>query len=119
MAGDTRDGTDPTPRGPPTGEDAPPSHIQSGKPKVYEVFSAPPPSANALPEGSGQNTAGAHEPKLAVGEAFKTVKLGDFKEVHMYPCVRESLMMGIAGAFGMGGIRAIWGGKLSLHGTVG
>jgi hypothetical protein len=28
----------------------------------------------------------------------------------MYPCVRESLLMGIGGGFGMGGVRALFGG---------
>ncbi|CCU76981.1 hypothetical protein BGHDH14_bgh04672 [Blumeria hordei DH14] len=79
--------------------------------KTYETFNTPPPSANSLPEGSGQNTAGAigrHEvPGLS--EALSTVRLQDFKQVHMYPCVKDSLLLGIGGAFGMGGIRAIFG----------
>jgi hypothetical protein len=41
------------------------------------------------------------------------VRLEDFKQVHMYPCVRESLLMGIGGGFGVGGVRALWGGELS------
>lgn len=28
----------------------------------------------------------------------------------MYPCVRDSLLMGIGGGFGMGGVRALLGG---------
>lgn len=28
----------------------------------------------------------------------------------MYPCVRESWLMGIGGGFAMGGVRALWGG---------
>jgi len=27
----------------------------------------------------------------------------------MYPCVRESFLMGIGGGFGIGGVRALWG----------
>ncbi|KAG0647191.1 Cytochrome c oxidase assembly [Hyphodiscus hymeniophilus] len=110
MAGDTRDHlrSDPAPRGPPPGEKAPPTHITSGAPKVYEVFNVPP-SANALPEGSGQNTAGANQPTPKIGDVVKTVKLEDFKKVYMYPCVRDSLLMGIGGGFGMGGVRALWG----------
>jgi cytochrome c oxidase assembly protein subunit 20 len=107
MAGDTRDGTHSPPRGPPPGVNEPPEHVKTPN-KVYEVFSAPP-SANALPEGSGQNTAGGHEATPSLTEAIKTVRLGDFKQVHMYPCVRESLLMGIGGGFGIGGIRALWG----------
>lgn len=108
MADDTREPN--TPRVPPAGATEPPSHVKTPN-KVYEVFNAPPPSANALPEGSGQNTAGSREPVPTLGDAIKTVRLGDFKQVYMYPCVRESLMMGIGGGFAMGGIRALWGGK--------
>lgn len=108
MAGDIRDQTNSSP-----GANLPSSATDSGKPNNYETFNVPPPSANALPEGSGLNTAGAHpQLKDAIGDAFKTVRLGDFKQVHLYPCVKDSLMMGIGGAFGMGGIRALWGGKL-------
>ena len=113
MAGDTRDQSHP-PRGPPPGETTPPPHIADGTPKVYEVFNAPPKSANALPEGSGQNTAGAHQKAPTLGDVLETVHVQDFKQVHMYPCVRESLLMGIGGGFGVGGVRALWGGLFSL-----
>lgn len=107
MAGDTRDSR--TPRGPPPGATEPPEHVKTPN-KIYEVFESTP-SANALPEGSGQNTAGTREPVPTLGDAIKTVRLGDFKQVYMYPCVRESLLMGIGGGFAMGGVRALWGGK--------
>lgn len=122
MAGDTRDpsnSSNPTPRGPPPGENVPPSHITSGTPKVYEIFNAPPqppPSANALPDGSGQNTAGAHQPAPKFTDIVKTVRIEDFAQVYMYPCVRESLLMGIGGGFGMGGVRALWGGTFAILG---
>ncbi|KAK2628793.1 hypothetical protein QTJ16_001896 [Diplocarpon rosae] len=100
MAGDTRDSS-------PSGTTENPSPVQKPK-KNYEVFHSPP-SANALPEGSGLNTAGRHEQAPTLASAFKTVRLGDFKQVHMYPCVKDSLLFGIYGAFGVGGARAIWG----------
>lgn len=111
MAGDTRDSqaAPSPPRGPPPGATEPPEHVKTPN-KVYEVFSAPPANANALPDGSGQNTAGGREKNLGLTDAIKTVRIEDFKQVHMYPCVRESLLTGIAGGFGMGGIRALWGG---------
>ena len=96
MAGDTRDTTS--------------SEASSTK---YETFTSPPPSANALPAGSGQNTAGSRVEPLSLKDAVKTVRWQDFSQVHMYPCVRESFLMGIAGAFGAGAFRAIFGG-LSL-----
>jgi cytochrome c oxidase assembly protein subunit 20 len=107
MAGDTRDPDPTSPRGPPPGATAPPDHVKS--PKVYEVFHAPP-NANALPEGSGLNTAGVHTEVPTLADAVKTVRLEDFKQVHMYPCVREALLNGIGGGFAISGIRALFGG---------
>lgn len=103
MSGKSTD-SNPMPRGPPPGATEPPAHVS--KPKVYEVFNAPE-NANALPDGSGQNTAGSHGEGPGLAEAIKTVRLGDFKQVHMYPCVRESLLTGIGAGFAMGGVRAL------------
>lgn len=109
MAGDTRDSSSPTPRGPPPGVTEPPEHVKTPN-KIYEVFNAPPASANALPEGSGQNTAGSRPQAYSLGDAIKTVKIGDFKEVTTYPCSRESLMFGIGSGFAVGGVRFLVGG---------
>ena len=109
MAGDTRDTSHTPIRGPPPGATLPPEHVKDAK--VYEVFHAPG-NANALPEGSGQNTAGGKLPNPSLGEAVKTVRLGDFKQIHMYPCVRESLLTAIGGGFAVGGIRALLGGEI-------
>lgn len=111
MAGDIRDSNQPPLRGPPPGATAPLDHVKS--PKIYEIFNGPPKSANALPEGSGLNTAGSHTEVPTLAEAVKTVRLEDFKQVHMYPCVRESLLNGIGGGFGIGGLRYLFGGKIT------
>lgn len=113
MADDTRDQSQPQPRGPPPGQYEAPDHIKAGSPKVYEVFNAPPVSANALPEGMGQNTAGGREKVLSLGDAVKTVRIQDFAQVHMYPCVRESLLTAFGGGFAVGGIRALLGGEIA------
>ena len=49
--------------------------------------------------------------EVGVVDVLKTIKLSEFKEVHKQPCVRDSLLTGIGGGFGIGGIRAIWGGR--------
>jgi cytochrome c oxidase assembly protein subunit 20 len=108
MAGDTRDSNQPQPRGPPPGETAPPAHL--GAPKIYEVFDSSPNNANALPEGYGQNTAGGRPDNPNLSDAVKTLRLGDFKQIHMYPCVRESLLTAIGGGFAIGGVRVLMGG---------
>lgn len=103
MAGDTRD-TAPS--------QVPPQGTSSPK---YDTFNTPPESANALPYGSGLNTAGSRKEAPSLTQAIKTVRIEDFKQVYMYPCARESLLMGIGGGFGMGGIRALLGGMLFLR----
>lgn len=112
MAGDTRDSQNPSSRGPPPGATEPPDHVKS--PKIYEVFNAPPANENALPEGSGQNTAGWKNEAPSLTNAIKTVRIQDFKQVYMYPCVRESLLAGIGGGFALGGVRALLGGMRRL-----
>ncbi|TGO14697.1 hypothetical protein BTUL_0049g00060 [Botrytis tulipae] len=107
MADDTGNSNS-TLRGPPPGATSPPDHVKTPN-KVYEVFHTPPENANALPDGSGQNTAGAHKETPTLGAAVKTVRWQDFSQVHMYPCARESFLTGIGGGFAMGGIRAIFG----------
>jgi cytochrome c oxidase assembly protein subunit 20 len=111
MAGDTRDKDSLSqPPGATPGENVPPPHVGTPN-KVYEIFQGPPESANALPEGSGQNTAGSKPPVARLSDAVKTLRVEDIKQVYMYPCVRESLLYGIGGGFGVGGVRALWGGK--------
>jgi cytochrome c oxidase assembly protein subunit 20 len=80
----------------------------------YETFTSPPPSANSLPPGSGQNTAGSHLAPPKITDAIKTVRLEDFKQVHMYPCARDAFIFGIGSGFGIGGLRFALGGAFSL-----
>ena len=103
MAADTRD-----PPYPPSPSPSTPYRFPSSLPST-----SAPESANLLPGGS-TNTAGHHRPHEAtLLEAAKTVKLSELKDVHKRPCVRDALMVGIAGGFGVGGIRAILGGMIS------
>ena len=79
--------------------------------KTYASFT-PPENANALPGGS-LNTAGGRTPNVGIAEIAKSITLEDLQTVHTKPCVRDSLLMGILGGFGIGGVRAILGGKKS------
>ncbi|KAG8529219.1 uncharacterized protein KY384_005854 [Bacidia gigantensis] len=69
-----------------------------------------PQNANTLP-GGGLHTAGGKIEQPSISDALKSVKISDFKEIHKKPCVREALMIGIGGGFGVGGLRAIFGGE--------
>lgn len=56
------------------------------------------------------NTAGGNIREASILEAAKTIKLGDFKELHKKPCARDSFLVGIGAGFGVGGLRAVIGG---------
>ena len=111
MAADTRE--DRTTNVPGTAQEMP----SSAPGTAHEPPAVPvaPPNANALPGGSGLNTAGGKTKEAGVFDAVRSIKLEDFKEVHKKPCVRDSLLTGIGGGFGIGGIRAILGGVRPLY----
>lgn len=71
----------------------------------------PPENANDMP-GASVHTAGGKVKDASIVDALKTIKLGDFKEVHKKPCVRDALLAGIGLGFGAGGVRAILGGMI-------
>ncbi|KAI9823293.1 MAG: hypothetical protein M1832_002517 [Thelocarpon impressellum] len=77
--------------------------------KTYETFPMPPPpSANAFPGGT-ENTAGGRQEEVSLKSMAGSITLEDFRKVHKQPCVRDSLLLGIGGGFGVGGVRAVVG----------
>lgn len=85
---------------------------------AHEPYAVPvaPPNANALPGGAGLNTAGGRTKEAGYFDALRSIQFSDFQEVHKKPCVRDALLTGIGGGFGIGGVRAILGGTFtSLH----
>lgn len=103
MAGDTREESSQQ------STSAPISSSSSVRDKTYEKFSVAPENANALP-GGAINTAGGKFKGTTIMDAFKTIKLEDFKDVYKKPCARDALLAGIGAGFGVGGLRAIMGG---------
>lgn len=90
---------------------SPPSSYASNGGEVVEA--ARPLNANLL-SGGTMNTAGGNIRETSILEAAKTIKLGDFKDLHKKPCVRDSFLVGIGAGFGVGGLRAVIGGWFSL-----
>ena len=111
MAADTREDTSPPSSTP--SQTKPPS----SQGKETEAYAVPtlPQNANALPAASGLNTAGGKPKEASLFDALRSIRMSEFKEVHKKPCVRDALLTGIGGGFGIGGVRAILGGmSLSL-----
>jgi hypothetical protein len=98
MAGDTRD---------------PPSDSQSGKSSSlsssFHSSSSDSKKYIDFSTAANEQAPARYQVPNAV-EAAKLIKLEEFKEVHKKPCVRDALLTGIVGGFGVGGIRAILGG---------
>ncbi|KAI4204260.1 MAG: hypothetical protein LQ350_001240 [Teloschistes chrysophthalmus] len=95
-------------------ESTQPSSGSDATKKTYETFDYPPsaPNANSLP-GADANTAGGRPPQYAtLTDAFKTIRLEHFKEVHKKPCARESFLTAIGAGFGVGGARFVLGGPV-------
>ena len=74
---------------------------QDGKTQGYK----PPQNANLMPGGT-ENTAGGQTKEIGVGDALESIRK---------PCVRDAFMTGIGSGFGVGGVRALLGGKSMLH----
>lgn len=85
------------------------SQWQDGKAQSYQ----PPQNANMLAGGT-ENTAGGQTKDIGLGDAIESIKMEDFSEIHRKPCVRDSLMTGIGSGFGIGGVRALFGGMSSV-----
>ncbi|KAL7272627.1 hypothetical protein RUND412_004553 [Rhizina undulata] len=90
MADDAPDSTTTTPAVPPT-------PTSSAPPKRY------------VGDNVNANEFAPRKPYPSLTEGFKTVKLEDFKTVHMQPCVRQSLLYGIGSGFAFGGLKIVLG----------
>ena len=118
MAGDTRDSqsSTSTPSSAPStasqtaSSQWPAFNPTSSQSLASDTTSSPPVSANLIP-GGATNTAGGSLREVSFRDALRSIRLEELKEVHKKPCVRDALLVGIAGGFGVGGIRAVLGGK--------
>ncbi|KAL8836750.1 MAG: hypothetical protein Q9170_002779 [Blastenia crenularia] len=77
--------------------------------KTYDTFNYPASAENINSLNANSNNARGQPTNAGLTDGLKSIKLGDFKEVHKKPCTREGFLAGIAAGFGIGGIRAILG----------
>ena len=55
--------------------------------------------------------AGEKVREAGIIDGIKSIRPSDFLEFHKVPCVREALLTGIGSGFGVGGLRAVFGGQ--------
>lgn len=88
---------------------------QDGKAAPY----TPPANANMMPGGTAHTAGGEKVAEgVTLGSAFESIKLEEFMSIHKKPCVRDSFMTGIGSGAGIGGLRFLFGGTLSIIPTL-
>lgn len=78
--------------------------------KLWDEFGNPEEPVNLMPGGT-YNSAGGKPKEPTMSDAVKSVSLKDVTSFYKAPCARDSLLVGIGTGFGVGGVRAVLGGK--------
>ncbi|KAI4127233.1 MAG: hypothetical protein LQ338_003309 [Usnochroma carphineum] len=88
--------------------------------KTYDTFNYPatPENVSSLPGANGPKAIKQQPTSAGLLDGLKSISLEEFKEVHKKPCTREGFLTGIGAGFGVGGIRAILGGKFAADPTM-
>lgn len=77
--------------------------------KLWEAFGNPEKPINEMPGGT-YNTAGGRPSDLTWRDMF-SVNVYEWNKLFQKPCVRDSLLVGLASGMGLGGVRAVFGGN--------
>lgn len=116
MAADSRDPDIPTtvsPGGtesPPSSQENPKYSPKSQTGKLWNEFGNPEQPVNMMPGGT-YNSAGGKPKEVTLGDTVRSLSVKDIGSFYKTPCARDSLLIGIGTGFGVGGIRAILGGR--------
>lgn len=117
MAGDSRE---------PSSSQEPGSHLPASTPstdpkkpkhefpqsqvgKLWDAFGSPEERVNVLADAS-YKPRGKDPKDVSYSEVVGNVSLSEISSFYKAPCARESLMTGIGAGFGIGGVRAVFGG---------
>lgn len=87
--------------------------VADGKsnPNVKPSTSSEDEEISRLINGPQPKTLDVKFPEVSLIDGLKTVRISDLKDGYKKPCVRDSLLIGMGAGFGVGGLRAILGGK--------
>lgn len=87
-----------------------PDFPQTQAGKLWEAFGKPEKPINEM-RGGTYNTAGGRPRDITWKDALN-INLSEFSKLYQKPCVRDSLLVGLGGGFGVGSIRAVVGGSI-------
>lgn len=85
---------------------------QSQVGKLWDAFGNPDEPLNALANAS-YKPPGKRAQDVPYSEVIGSFSASDLSTFHKAPCARESLLTGIGAGFGIGGIRGVFGGRMS------
>lgn len=83
---------------------------QSQVGKLWEAFGNPEEQVNMLSTAT-YKPRGKDPKDVSYSEVVGDVSMSELSSFYKKPCARESLLTGIGAGFGIGGVRAIFGGK--------
>ncbi|KAJ5390125.1 uncharacterized protein N7496_001193 [Penicillium cataractarum] len=86
---------------------------QSQVGKLWDAFGNPEEPVNALANAS-YKPRGKDPKDVSYSDVVGTVSMSEISSFYKAPCARESLLTGIGAGFGIGGVRAVFGGMRSL-----
>ncbi|KAJ5174825.1 uncharacterized protein N7482_000702 [Penicillium canariense] len=86
---------------------------QSQVGKLWDAFGNPEEPVNALANAS-YKPRGKDPKDVSYSDVVGSVSLSEISSFYKAPCARESLLTGIGAGFGIGGVRAVFGGMRSL-----
>ncbi|CAL5870200.1 uncharacterized protein PFLUO_LOCUS4435 [Penicillium psychrofluorescens] len=86
---------------------------QSQVGKLWDAFGNPEEPVNVLANAK-YKPPGKSAKDANYSELVGNISLNELSNIHKTPCARDSLMTGIGAGFGIGGVRAIFGGLPSL-----
>ncbi|KAJ5493022.1 hypothetical protein N7539_001768 [Penicillium diatomitis] len=86
---------------------------QSQVGKLWDAFGNPEEPVNALATAT-YKPRGKDTKDVSYSEVVGNVSLSEISSFYKAPCARESLLTGIGAGFGIGGVRAVFGGLRSL-----
>lgn len=82
---------------------------QSQVGKLWDAFGDPEDRVNALSNAT-YKPRGKDPKDISYSDVVGTVSMSEMTSLHKKPCARESLLTGIGLGFGVGGMRAVFGG---------
>lgn len=86
---------------------------QSQVGKLWDAFGDPEEPVNALANAS-YKPRGKDPKDVSYSDVVGTVSMSEISSFYKVPCARESLLTGIGAGFGIGGVRAVFGG-MPMH----